>query len=71
MFNKHSIARSVIRPIYNYVNRSYEGSGGGVSDPLITVQPVNAVVAIGEDAVFDLTYTGTEPITIDVQEYKV
>jgi hypothetical protein len=45
--------------------------GGPVADPYFTSQPVDAVVAIGEDASFSETHVGTGTIGGVWQELKV
>lgn len=64
-------SRPIYREPYRSVATSVAGSGGGGPDPVITVQPSNAVVSVGDDAVFTVTAEGTEPITYQWWEYKV
>lgn len=63
------------RPIYREPSRSVAssvtGSGGSLTDPRFTLQPVDAHVDIGEDAVFVAEHEGTEPIVGVWQEFKV
>lgn len=67
---------SVLSAIRNAVNPPVQdailsnGSGGGDADPRITVQPVDAVVAIGADATFTVAASGTEPISFQWYEFK-
>ncbi len=63
------MVRPLIRPIYNPLVRSVAGSDGG-GNLVITVQPVDAVVGVGEDAVFTVDAEGTKPITYQWWEYK-
>jgi len=61
---------SIISPVLSSVRSSVRSSIAGGSDPVITLQPTNAVVAISSAAVFTVDYTGTEPITGQWEEYK-
>lgn len=57
--------------VSSLVGSSVAGSGGSLPDPHFTLQPTDATVDIGEDAVFTAEHDGTEPIVGVWQEFKV
>lgn len=73
--NKMFLGSTEIKKAYlgsTLVHDAAGGGGGGpvVPDPVFTVQPVDAVVALGANVVFTVNATGTEPITYQWWEFK-